>query len=200
MTHKGANRDQRLRTQKEGFVPRSERSNANREGVTEPELSPRVFVVDDEPIIASTLATILKKRGFDARYFVNPVEALEASRTNDLEILISDVIMPKLSGVDLAIKVKEIRPHCKVLLLSEQAGMVDLLKKARRDGHNFPLLTKPVHPPTLLAQIRAMKPDNSAVEEHSRSTSSLSVSESPMRREITDADLDRFRRANGVWI
>jgi DNA-binding NtrC family response regulator len=122
----------------------------------------RVFVVDDEPEIASTLATILRTHGFKVRFFLSPLEALEASRTGELDLLISDVAMPGSSGIELAIKIKEIRPQCKVLLFSGQAQTADLLKKARDEGYDFQLLTKPVHPTTLLARIRDLKPGKSA--------------------------------------
>jgi CheY-like chemotaxis protein len=51
----------------------------------------RVFVVDDERVIASTLTAILTVNGYDARCFVNPLEALEAARTAGPDLLISDV-------------------------------------------------------------------------------------------------------------
>jgi DNA-binding response OmpR family regulator len=113
-----------------------------------------VFVVDDEPAIAFTLTTILKLNGYDARCFTNPIEALEAITANRPDLLISDVMMPEMSGVDLAVRFKEQCPSCKVLLFSGQAQTVDLLRVARAQGRDFQLLTKPVHPTDLLARIK----------------------------------------------
>ena len=115
----------------------------------------RVFVVDDERVIASTLAMILCHQGFDATPFTAPLEALKAARSNAPDLLISDVVMPELSGVDLAIQVKEQCPDCRVLLFSGQAATANLLKDARAAGHDFELLTKPVHPADLLARIQS---------------------------------------------
>lgn len=112
-----------------------------------------IFVVDDEQIIASSLAAILKLQGFDAFFFVNPHDALEAAQVTSPDLLISDVMMPALSGVELAIKVRKALPDCKVLLFSGQAQTLDLLEKARSEGHDFNLLQKPIHPTTLLAYI-----------------------------------------------
>jgi CheY-like chemotaxis protein len=56
--------------------------------------NPTVFVVDDENVIASTLATILKQSGFEATAFTNPLEALDATRLKTPDLLISDVMMP----------------------------------------------------------------------------------------------------------
>jgi DNA-binding NtrC family response regulator len=115
---------------------------------------PRVLVVDDEAIIATTLAMILRQQGFDAYSFELPLETLQAARDNAPDLLISDVVMPEMSGIELAIKVRESCPNCKVLLFSGQAATAGLLDKARAEGHDFELLAKPVHPTDLLAKIR----------------------------------------------
>jgi CheY-like chemotaxis protein len=116
----------------------------------------RVFVVDDEQIISSTLATILKRSGFDAVAFTDPREALGAARLAAPDLLISDVMMPELSGVDLAILIKKDCPGCKVLLFSGQAATANLLESARAEGHDFQLLSKPIHPADLLLKIKAV--------------------------------------------
>jgi DNA-binding NtrC family response regulator len=113
----------------------------------------RVFVVDDERVIATTLAAILQLNGFIADSFVRPADALDAARVNPPDLLISDVVMPDISGVELAIQIKAICPDCKVLLFSGQAATADLLLAAREQGHDFQLLSKPVHPTELLAQV-----------------------------------------------
>jgi len=114
----------------------------------------RVFVVDDEANIASSLATILRIHGFDARAFTEPLVALSVARLECPELLISDVLMPLLSGIELAIEMRRHCPECKVLLFSGQAGNSDMLEAARKDGHDFELLLKPVHPKVLLARIK----------------------------------------------
>jgi DNA-binding NtrC family response regulator len=114
----------------------------------------RVFVVDDEFIIASTLATILQRNGFDAVSFTDPLEALSAAETQAPDLLITDVVMPGMSGIDLAIAVKKLSPQCKVLLFSGQAATANLLQEARTNGHDFELLSKPIHPTDLLKKIK----------------------------------------------
>ncbi len=113
------------------------------------------FVVDDERIIAETLAAIIKMQGFSSSSFVNPLDALEAAGDEVPDWLISDVMMPQLSGVELAIRIQERCPRCKILLFSGAADTLDLLKEARAQGHSFRILAKPVHPSVLLQQIRA---------------------------------------------
>ncbi|MGD0911214.1 MAG: response regulator [Terracidiphilus sp.] len=116
---------------------------------------PYVFVVDDEEVIASTLTMILRLQGgFRARAFTLPLDALEATRSESPDLLISDVVMPLLSGIDLAIQVRANCPNCKVLLFSGQASTLHLLEAARQNGHDFEVLLKPVHPADLLIKIR----------------------------------------------
>ena len=123
--------------------------------MSQPGKQPRVFVVDDEDVIASTLAMILRLQGgFQARSFTKPLEALEAARREAPDLLISDVMMPLLSGIELAIQVREYCPDCKVLLFSGQATTASLLENARANGYDFELLLKPVHPSDLLEKIR----------------------------------------------
>jgi CheY-like chemotaxis protein len=55
---------------------------------------PHIFVVDDEPLIASTLAAILEMNGFSAKFFTCPHEALNAARLKAPDLVISDVAMP----------------------------------------------------------------------------------------------------------
>jgi DNA-binding response OmpR family regulator len=113
-----------------------------------------VFVVDDDLMIASTTTSILRLNGYDAHSFTDPLEALEAARTVRPDLVIADVIMPKLSGIDFAIRLKEQCPTCRVLLFSGQAETGDLLKAALERGHHFEVLAKPIHPTDLLARIK----------------------------------------------
>ena len=120
---------------------------------------PSVFIVDDEQIIAETLTLILQRNGFTARFFTDPLEALAAARSETPDLILSDVKMPELSGVDLAIAIERDCPDCKIMLFSGHAETVDLLSKARERGYDFSLLTKPLHPAELLRRIRLQRPD-----------------------------------------
>jgi FixJ family two-component response regulator len=115
-----------------------------------------VYVVDDEKLIATTLAAILTRSGFEAIPFLDPLDALLSAESRCPDVLITDVMMPQLNGVDLGIQFKAIHPQCRVLLFSGHAATSDLMKDAKRDGHNFDLLTKPVHPIDLISVIREM--------------------------------------------
>ena len=111
---------------------------------------PRVLVADDEQVIANTLAIILNQAGFEARAVFSGEKAIEALETFQPNMLISDVIMTGMTGIEAAIKTREKMPSCKILLFSGQAATADLLEKARAEGHEFEILAKPVHPTDLL--------------------------------------------------
>lgn len=140
------------------ILPRGSGGGVMERAVTVPRAK-RVFVVDDEFVIATTLALILRKQGFDASAYTSAKSVLETALVLAPDLLISDVAMPGLSGISLAMLIKDRYPQCKVLLFSGQAETADLLMQARRRGHDFLLLAKPVHPSDLLSRIRAFFPD-----------------------------------------
>lgn len=116
---------------------------------------PRVLVADDEQVIANTLAIILNQAGFEARAVYSGEKALETLSTFQPDMLISDVIMTGMTGIEAAIQTRQQLPNCKILLFSGQAATADLLERARAQGHEFEILAKPVHPTDLLAKLRA---------------------------------------------
>lgn len=115
---------------------------------------PRVLVVDDERVIADTLSIILNKNGFDASAVYSGSAAVSRAQEIKPELVISDVIMGDMNGIDAAIRIRELLPRCKILLFSGQAATADLLEKARKEGHEFEILAKPVHPQDLLAKLK----------------------------------------------
>jgi len=125
---------------------------------------PVVLVVDDESVIADTLAEILNRTGYTAIPLYDAEDALETALVMPPELLITDVVLPGESGIDLAIKVRRIFPDCRILLFSGQAATSDLLASANRAGYNFELLTKPVHPKDLLAWMSGSGKANSRRE------------------------------------
>jgi DNA-binding response OmpR family regulator len=115
----------------------------------------RISVVDDEVLIASTLAMILSNQGFDASFFTEPRQALQSARYYAPDLLISEVSMPVLSGIELAIQVQKHCSNCKILLFSGQPETADLLTASRAKGHNFEVLPKPTHPVEILRRIQS---------------------------------------------
>jgi CheY-like chemotaxis protein len=119
---------------------------------------PVVLVADDEVIIASTLAAILRKNGFPTLVAYDGQSAMDLAKEIRFQLVIADVMMPKVTGVELAIAVTKINPDCKILLFSGQAATADLLLKAREAGYEFTTLFKPVHPADILRRTKAYFP------------------------------------------
>ncbi len=124
-----------------------------------------VLVVDDEKRIADTLQLILASRGFQACAVYDGQAGIEKCREIHPDLVVSDVVMPGLNGLDMAIAVRSEMPGIPVLLLSGHSSAEALLVRAQQAGHSFDYLDKPVHPETLLEKIagllagtRAMRP------------------------------------------
>jgi CheY-like chemotaxis protein len=117
-------------------------------------VKPKVLVVDDERVIADTLAMILNQSGFEARAVYSGEKAVELAASFAPDMLITDVIMADLNGIDAAIMIRALLPSIKILLFSGQAATADLLEKARAKGYEFEILAKPVHPQDLLSRLQ----------------------------------------------
>lgn len=117
---------------------------------------PSILIVDDEKSIADTLAMIMQDAGYSARAAYNGAAALTLSREQAPDLVISDVLMPGMSGVDLAVTTKREFPSCRILLFSGQAASADMLRDARGRGYDFELLAKPIDPDELLQKLTAM--------------------------------------------
>jgi CheY-like chemotaxis protein len=116
----------------------------------------RVLVLDDERVIANTLALILNRSGYEARAVYNAEAAIKTARELLPDFLISDVIMDGMTGIDAAIRITEMIPKCRIILFSGQAATADLLERAEANGHRFELLSKPVHPRVLLDRLKGI--------------------------------------------
>ena len=114
---------------------------------------PRVLIADDEHVIADTLAAILNHGGFEARAVYTSAAALEVAREFAPDLLITDIIMAGLDGIDIAIRIKALLPGVRVFLLSGQAATVDLLERRNAAGQGFEILAKPVHPRDLINRL-----------------------------------------------
>jgi DNA-binding response OmpR family regulator len=121
-------------------------------------------VVDDESAIAETVAAILSRSGYAVMTAYDAQEAMETALLSPPELLITDVSLPGMSGIELAITMRRVFPDCRILLFSGHVATADLLAGAQRAGHTFTLLSKPVHPKDLLAWVtQSLRQTSSAV-------------------------------------
>jgi DNA-binding NtrC family response regulator len=110
-----------------------------------------IFVVDDEAVIAETLALILRKRDYTAWPFSRPHEALAAAAGLKPDLLLSDYLMPEMNGLALAEQLLEQCPECKVLMVS--GAVPQAVRHPAAEKYEF--LEKPVAPEFMLAKVEA---------------------------------------------
>ncbi len=115
-----------------------------------------VLVVDDEPIIADTLATILKQNGCHAYAAYSGEQAVDDAGRLQPDVVISDVVMGKMNGVELAILLAGYLPNCRVLLISGHAVASEHLEDSARKGFLFPIVPKPTHPDEIIAFVNGV--------------------------------------------
>ena len=127
-------------------VPFEEQVERNASG------GPVVLIVDDEPLVANTLSVILARAGYTTLTAYDGLTALRLANSLAPGLLITDVAMPDMNGVELALAMLKALPSCKILLFSGHATSADLVN-ALDAGHDFRLLTKPVHPTEMLKQV-----------------------------------------------
>jgi len=109
-----------------------------------------VVVVGDEPEVADAMVAILERSGFCAIATYRAETALELVAVVPPDLMIVDLGLPGSNGIDLAMIMEKECPSCRVLLLTADPGAEELLEKTRREGHNFPVLMKPMYPGDLL--------------------------------------------------
>ena len=129
-----------------GSLPDGDRTRAT--------TSTRILVDDDEPLIADTIVQILNRNGFIAHAAYGGREAIDCARLTNPELILSDVLMPHIDGVEAAITIQKFLPDARIVLFSGQAATVEILARARQRGYQFELLAKPLHPTQLIKHLR----------------------------------------------
>lgn len=135
--------------------------------MSEPKSSLRVLIVDDEKSISDSLGLVFSARGYEVRVAYNAEQALEMSMVWKPRLAILDVVLPKMSGIDLAILFKELLPECHVILFSGQLITEDLAVEASRRGHEFDIVPKPVGPVYFLDAAQKLLTGSGEAEAHS---------------------------------
>src|ERR1051326_5211437 len=115
----------------------------------------RVLIVDDDALIAESLADILNGEGFEATAVFSGQDAIEWARRTQPDIIVSDVVMPEMNGIEAATFIREFLPQCRIILFSGQALTNNLLAEARAQGQTFEMLAKPVNPYSLIAVLHS---------------------------------------------
>jgi DNA-binding NtrC family response regulator len=130
------------------------RFESDAQQITNEGMQRRVLVVDDESLIADSVAAILSRNGYDAEAKYSGASALDSVRGRCPDIVVSDVVMPDVNGIQLAKAIRTICPKTRVVLFSGNVDTSSLLDDASMEGYFFEILAKPVHPLQLLKTLK----------------------------------------------
>jgi len=103
-----------------------------------------VLVVEDDPTVGESIRLLLKKRGYGILLASNGKEALSLFRQETVDLVITDLIMPKMDGIELLGEVKHLRPETEVIVISAQ-GTIEKAVQAMKLGA-FDFIEKPINP------------------------------------------------------
>ncbi len=113
---------------------------------------PKVLVVEDEPLVLMFVTEALEMAGFSLMQAHNGQAALELlSMTEDIDAVVTDVRMPKLSGFELVSSIRTLRPDLPVVFMSGFAG-----DNIPAELSEVPVLVKPFDPQLLVSTVRAI--------------------------------------------
>ncbi|MCK5133039.1 MAG: sigma-54-dependent Fis family transcriptional regulator [Candidatus Sabulitectum sp.] len=127
-----------------------------------------ILLVDDEESMVEWLSILLEQDGYKVNSFSHPEAALKWSEQNQVHVLISDIKMPAMSGLELFAKVREIHPHMAGIFMTAfssvdtavkavRQGASDYLLKPFKTGQMLAAIEKAVREKKITAENRALK-------------------------------------------
>jgi CheY-like chemotaxis protein len=119
-----------------------------------------VLVVDDHDTTRQTITRMLEEGGFTVRTATNGAEALDRLEREheEIDIVLSDITMPKMNGIDLSYHIRDLYPHLPIAMVS---GDVSDLEKSVIARADVPFIKKPFHAESLYSAVRE------AIRQHS---------------------------------
>lgn len=135
--------------------------------VAEPGFKPsRILVVDDDRAMCQLLIDLLREDGYEADVAYDGESALEKCRTTRFDLAITDLMMPKMRGIELVQRLREIDASALVLLITA-FGTIENAVEAMRAGA-FHYVTKPFHNDEILIQVKRALEQKTLQEELKR--------------------------------
>ncbi|NWG02461.1 MAG: sigma-54-dependent Fis family transcriptional regulator [Syntrophaceae bacterium] len=103
-----------------------------------------ILIVEDDPTVGESLRLLLKRKGHEILLASNGKEALQLFRHKIVDLLITDVVMPRMDGIELLEAVKGLKPETEVIVISAQ-GTIEKAVQAMKLGA-FDFIEKPINP------------------------------------------------------
>jgi DNA-binding NtrC family response regulator len=117
-------------------------------------MTPRVLVVDDEQIIRESLSFILQKEGYEVEDAPNGQEAYKKVSENPPDIVITDIEMPGMKGVDLLEKISQVSPQTFVIIITAYGSIETAIKALRMGAYDY--ILKPLDFDELVLRLRRL--------------------------------------------
>ncbi len=112
----------------------------------------RILVVDDDKEIAKAIEKLLIREGYEVIKAYNGMDALEAVVANDIQLILLDVMMPKLDGLSTTLKIRE-RRNIPIIILSAKSEDSDKILGLSMGADDY--ITKPFNPQELMARVKS---------------------------------------------
>ena len=116
----------------------------------------KILVVDDESGMRLTLGGIFRRRGYEVAMAEDGYQAIEEVKKSDIDVILIDIRMPGMDGVETFIKIKEIQPNIAVFMMTAFA-VDERIKKAVEEGARG-IVYKPFDVEQILSMIGACSP------------------------------------------
>ena len=133
----------------------------------------RILVVEDEPVAASVLAKGLREHAYAVDIAVDGHAALEQAGLADYDLVILDVLLPRINGLELCRRLRSDAVDVPILMLTARGGLDDRVEGLDAGADDY--LSKPYHFPELLARVRALLRRGHALEPLQMSVDDLVV-------------------------
>ena len=96
-----------------------------------------VLVVDDEPTVLESSSLLLKEYGYNVVSSSSAEDAIKRFQENNIDVVVTDIVMPSISGIELLRLIHDINPTIPVILMTAFADMEKVLGAIRTGAFNF---------------------------------------------------------------
>ena len=160
-------------------------ATSSREHLTHADGSPnRALVVDDEPSIGEVLSTVLRYERWQVESALTGHAAVRAARTLDPDVILLDVMLPDLGGIEVMRRIRATQPRVPVLFLTAKDAVEDRIAGLTAGGDDY--VTKPFSLEEVVARLRALLRRAGTTAERAEAT-------------IEVGDLTMDEDSHGVW-